>query len=96
MDFLKLIKQQRKDSKKEPWKGTFLDYLAEVKNNPEITQLAHKRLANAIETHGVEFLPETDPRCKKLFDSDKGRIYNYFNEEFYGHVKVISKMMSCM
>ena len=93
MDFLKLIKQQRKDSKKEAWSGTFLDYLNEVKNTPELTKLAHKRLADAIETHGVEFLPESDPRCRKLFDADKVRIYNYFNEDFFGHERVISKIM---
>lgn len=93
MDFLKLIKQQRQDSKKEAWTGTFLDYLAEVKNNPEIVKLAHKRLADSIEGNGVEFLPESDPRCKKLFDSDKVRIYSYFKDDFYGHERVISKIM---
>lgn len=93
MDFLKLIKQQRQDSKKEAWTGTFLDYLTEVKNNPEIVKLAHKRMADSIEGSGVEFLPESDPRCKKLFDSDRVRIYNYFKDDFYGHERVISKIM---
>ena len=93
MDFLKLIKQQRKDSKKEAWKGTFIDYLGEVKNNPSIAKLSHRRLADSIETNGVDFLPESDPRCKKLFDGDKVKIYNYFKDDFYGHERVIAKIM---
>ena len=93
MDFLELITQQRKDSKKEAWAGTFIDYLNEVKRDPSITKLAHKRLADVVENYGVASMPESDPRFKKLFDSDKIKVYDYFKDEFYGHERVIAKIM---
>ena len=93
MDFLDLIKQQRKEAKKESWSGTFIDYLNEVKKNPDIVKLAHKRLADTVEKYGVNPMSESDPRCKKLFDSDKIKIYDYFKDEFYGHERVIAKIM---
>ena len=93
MDFLKLIKAQRKDSQKTAWKGNFIDYLEEVKNNPTIVKLAHKRLVDAIEQRGVASLPESDPRFKKIFDGDNIRLYDYFKDEFYGHERVIAKIM---
>jgi len=38
-------------------------------------------------------MSEADPRCRKLFDGDKLKTYNYFKEEFYGHERVIAKIM---
>jgi len=93
MDFLKIIKSQRKDSAKESWTGTFIDYLKLVETNPTVTKLAARRLVDAIESYGVEALNDSDPRCRKLFDSDKLRTYNYFKDDFYGHERVIAKLM---
>lgn len=93
MDFLKIIKSQRKDSAKEPWTGTFIDYLKLVETDPLVTKLAARRLVDAIESYGVEALNDSDPRCRKLFDSDKLRTYNYFKDDFYGHERVIAKLM---
>jgi len=93
MDFLDLIKQQRKESKKKEWTGTFIDYLKLVKEDPTIPKLSHKRLADTIEEYGVAPMPESDVRSKKLFDSDKIKIYNYFKDEFFGHERVIAKIM---
>ena len=93
MDFLNLIKQQRADAKKEAWKGTFIDYLGVVKENPDLAKLSHRRLADVIENYGVNVIPESDPRFKKIFDGDRLRMYDYFKEEFFGHEKVIAKIM---
>ena len=93
MDFLKLIQQQRDGSQKESWTGTFLDYLNEIKNNPTHVKLAHKRVTDAIESLGVEPMSDSDPRCRKLFDGDKLKTYNYFKDDFYGHERVIAKLM---
>ncbi len=92
MNFLDIIKKQREESSKESWRGTFVEYLAEVQKHPELTKLAAKRLSDAIEKDGVELLDESDPRCRKLFDGDKIRVYNYFKDEFYGHERVIAKI----
>jgi serine protein kinase len=92
MNFLDIIKKQREESAKEAWKGTFVEYLSLIQNNPDVAKLAAKRLSDAIEKDGVEVLDESDPRCRKLFDGDKIRVYNYFKDEFYGHERVIAKI----
>lgn len=93
MDFLKLIKKQRTESQKEAWTGTLVDYLEILKENPDISKLAARRLYDAIASYGVDTLEESDPRCKKLFDGDKLRTYKYFKDDFYGHERVIAKLM---
>jgi serine protein kinase len=93
MDFLKLIKQQRAESQKEAWKGTLVDYLEVLKENPDVAKLSARRLFDAVASYGVDTMSESDPRCKKLFDGDKLRVYNYFKDEFYGHERVIAKIM---
>jgi serine protein kinase len=93
VDFLELIKKQRVESQKEAWHGSFVDYLKALQTNPEVVKLAAKRLVDSIESFGVERLEESDPRCRKLFDGDKLRTYSYFKDEFYGHERVIAKIM---
>jgi len=93
MDFLDIIKKQRVDSQKDAWKGSFIEYLEVLQKNPETVKLAAKRLVDAVESYGVERLDEADPRCRKLFDSDKLKIYDYFRDDFYGHERVIAKLM---
>ncbi len=58
-----------------------------------MTKLAHKRLCDAIEDHGVDAMSESDSRCRKLFDGDKLRTYSYFEDEFFGMERVIAKVM---
>ena len=93
MDFLELIKKQRVESQKEAWHGSFVDYLSILQKNPEVVKLAAKRLVDSIEGYGVERMEESDPRCRKLFDSDKLKTYKYFKDDFYGHERVIAKLM---
>ena len=93
MDFLKIIQKQRESGQKESWNGTLLDYLAVIKKNPTHVKLAHKRITDSIESYGVAPMEDSDPRCRKLFDGDKLKTYNYFKDEFYGHERVIAKIM---
>jgi serine protein kinase len=93
MNFLKIIKSQREESVKEKWSGTFLEYLTQVQNDPTIIKLAAKRLVDSIESRGVDRMEDSDPRCRKLFDGDKIKTYGYFKEDFYGHERVIAKLM---
>ena len=92
-DFLKLIKEQRAEKKTEKFSGTFLEYLELVKDNPSLTKLAHRRLCDAIEKHGVSEIPESDPRHRKIFNSERVKVYDYFTEDFFGMERVISKLM---
>ena len=93
MDFLKLIKKQRVESHKEVWNGNFVDYLKLLQSDSTIVKLAAKRIVDSVESYGVETLSDTESRCRKLFDGDKLKVYNYFGDEFYGHERVIAKIM---
>ena len=73
-DFLSIIQKQRAISKKEKFKGTFLNYLEIVKENPDTACLAHKRLCNVIEKHGISEMDNADVRKHKLFDGDSIKI----------------------
>ena len=93
-ELLKEISKQREsNSKKLKFEGNFLDYVELVKENPEITKTAHKRLYEAISDHGMEKMPDSDPRKKKIFDNDNVKVYNYFKDHFFGMEKVLAKLM---
>tara|TARA_B100000674_G_C37974254_1_gene978540 strand:- start:695 stop:2635 length:1941 start_codon:yes stop_codon:yes gene_type:complete len=91
--FLDLIQAQRSKKKKQKFKGSLLDYLDLVKKDPDITQLSHKRLYRAILDHGMQTMPESDGRKNKIFDGDNIKVYDYFQSEFFGHERVIAKIM---
>ncbi len=93
-ELLKEISKQREsNSKKEKFDGNFLDYVELVKENPETVKTAHKRLFEAIDEHGMEKMPDSDPRKKKIFDNENVKIYNYFKDHFFGMEKVLAKLM---
>ena len=92
-DFLKIIKEQRANKVNDKFEVTFLEYLALVRDNPDIAKLAHKRLCHAIEEHGVGALDDTNERCHKLFGGETIKTYRYFEDEFFGMEKVIAKVM---
>ena len=93
MDFLNIIKSQRSESQKEAWTGNFVDYLQLLQEKPGIVKLAARRLVDSIESYGVNSLEESDPRCRKIFNGDKLKTYKYFHNDFYGHERVIAKIM---
>ena len=91
--FLALIKNQRKQKKTKRFSGTFIDYLELVSKNPEIVKSSHKRLYDAITSHGFETIEDSNPRKNKIFDGDNVKIYTYFKSNFFGMERVISKIM---
>ena len=95
-NYLEIIKNQRAQKKTEKFKGTFLEYLSLVENNPEIADHAHKRLYDAITSHGTGTMEDSDPRKHKLFGGDNVRTYDYFQNEFFGMESVIAKLMRFM
>lgn len=92
-NFLELIKDHRDSKVEDKFEGTFLDYLNLVSKNPDIVKSSHKRLSLAIESHGVRNLSEEDDRTKKIFDGDSIKVYDYFQNEFFGNERVIYKIM---
>ena len=91
--FAELISKQRAEKKDKSFKGTFLEYLEVLEEKPEISNLAHKRLYEALAEDGIEVLDETDERCRRLFDSEKTKVYNYFKPHFFGMERSLAKVM---
>ncbi len=95
MNFKEFIESDRESRNKEKFRGTFLDYLQIVKDNPEITKLAHKRVYKMIMDKGVEILrAEENPRIKRIYGNENIRKYGFFKNDFYGIDKVIMKIVN--
>jgi serine protein kinase len=92
---LDAIKEQREAGKAEKkFKGTFKDYLELVEKDPSIVKSSHSRLYEVITEHGVEKMPDTNPRKSRVFDNDAVKVYSYFEDHFFGMERVIEKVMS--
>lgn len=95
MDFKTLIEQDRDNRKKDKFEGTLLDYLEIIKENPEIAQLAHKRMYNILTKPGVEVLkPEENLRIRKIYGNETIKSYNFFKSDFFGIEKTLMKLVS--
>ncbi|MDG6892735.1 PrkA family serine protein kinase [Clostridium perfringens] len=95
MDFKEFIKSDREQHNKQKFKGTFLDYLEIVKNNPDVAKLSHKRIYDLIMDKGFEILrPEENAKIKKIYGNEKIKRYNFFKEDFYGIDTVVMKLMN--
>ena len=95
MDFKEFIKSDREKHNKQKFKGTFLDYLEIVKDNPDVAKLSHKRIYDLIIDKGFEILrPEENAKIKKIYGNEKIKKYNFFKEDFYGIDTVVMKLMN--
>ena len=73
---------------------SFSDYLDIIKKNPEINQLAHKRMLQVIQTPGFKLLDtDTNIRLKRIFGNKKVKSYHFFNQEFFGIEKSLQKLV---
>lgn len=93
MNFKEFIETDREKSNTEKFEGTFLDYLEILKNNPDISKLAHQRIYEMIISKGVEELkPDENPRIRKIYGNDVIRKYGFFKDDFFGIDKVVMKI----
>ncbi len=93
VDFSKLIQEDRKERKAKRFKGTFLDYLNLLKDDPSIYKLAHKRIYDLITEPGVENIKtEEDPRLRRIYGKETIKKYNYFKDDFFGIDQTIMKV----
>ncbi|MFH1862775.1 MAG: serine protein kinase, partial [bacterium] len=93
-DFAQLIQQDRQTQKMEYWEGTLLEYLDKIRENSDITKLAHERIYDLIISSGVTPIEELDnPKLKRLFRSNSVKIYNFFADEFFGLERTIEQIV---
>jgi len=92
-DFLTIIQNQRSQKKEEKFRGSFIDYLDLISENPDLVKLAHRRLYDSIVSCGVNTLDVDSQDYRPVFNGDKLRVYDYFSSEFYGMEMVINKLL---
>jgi len=81
-DFLKQVEDQRAQSDKLGWSGTFREYLDVVQKNQRVADLAHARLYDMIKTAGSEETGEGQPRS-----------YAFFKDELFGLDHMIAHLV---
>tara|TARA_R110002020_G_scaffold164816_16_gene351851 strand:+ start:1243 stop:3183 length:1941 start_codon:yes stop_codon:yes gene_type:complete len=91
--FLKLVTKHKETKKTEKFKGTLAEYLTILEGDTGPTQLAHKRLYDAITGHGITRMDKADPRCSKIFGGEELRTYDYFQGKFFGMERSLAKIM---
>ncbi len=92
--FEQVIREDRAARESKQWRGTLLDYLEKVKENPTIAKLSHARLYDIIIAAAVRgVLDSDDPRTKRLYKDDPVRVYNFFADEFFGIERTIAQIV---
>ena len=93
-DFDSMIKKDRTERKHQQFNGTLLDYLAIVKENPQVAMLAHRRMYEMLSAPGVDtFKTEENARLKRIHGSGVLKKYKFFANDFYGIDKSIMQVM---
>jgi len=94
MDFSKMIAEDRASKKNGYWKGTFLQYLERVKNDPTIAMFAHERIYQVIMEAGIQDISSiNNPKLRRIYTDDSVKIYNFFADEFFGLEPTINKIV---
>lgn len=92
--FSELIRKDREERKKQDFEGTFLDYLAILKENQSLCMLAHQRMYEVIKDQGVKVVNTIEnPRLRRIYGNDLIKSYDFFND-FYGIDKTIMKIVN--
>ena len=88
-DFQQIIDQDRETRKKTFWRGTLLEYLELVKEDPSIAKLSHSRLFDMMISKGAdEINTDEDPRLARIFKGKKLKVYGFFADEFRGALEL--------
>lgn len=92
--FQALIEKDRQERKHERWEGNLLEYLAILRDEPQLAMLAHERIYELIAAPGVETIKTDDfPRLRRIYGNDTIKRYKYFEADFFGIDKVIMEMI---
>ena len=92
-EFEKLIKDDRANRESKAWRGTLIDYLEKLKEDPGVTRLAHSRIYDMIASHGMsDITASDDPRSKRLYKDESLKVYNFFKDEFFGIERTVAQI----
>lgn len=92
--FEKLIREDRASREDRNWRGTFLDYLEVIRDDPSIAKLAHAQAYGLITGPGAhDILDSDDAHIKRLFTDEPVRVYDFFSDEFFGIERTIAQIV---
>ncbi|GIW40658.1 MAG: serine protein kinase [Candidatus Binatia bacterium] len=92
--FERLIQEDRAARESRHWRGTFLEYLEKLRDEPGLAKLAHARIYDVIMSAGCsDILESDDPRIKRLFADEPLKVYHFFSEEFFGIERTIAQIV---
>lgn len=92
--FEQIIKEDRAHRESRKWRGTFLEYLELVRQDPTLPRLAHGRLYEMMMRDGSQdMLESADARTKRLYKDESLKTYNFFRDEFFGIEKTVSQIV---
>jgi serine protein kinase len=92
--FEQVIKADRAARESKQWRGTLLDYLELVKNDPIVTKMSHARIYDMIIATGLRNIHDTDDsRTKRLYKDEPIKVYNFFSDEFFGIERTIAQIV---
>ncbi|MCX8129940.1 MAG: PrkA family serine protein kinase [Clostridia bacterium] len=93
-DISSIILKDREERKNRSFEGSFLQYLDMVKENPDVSMLAHQRMYNLITSQGVDVIKtDENPRLRRIYGNDIIKKYKFFEEDFFGIDKTIMKIV---
>jgi serine protein kinase len=91
--FAEVIQSDRANRESKQWRGTLLEYLEKVKEDPTIPKLAHSRLYDYLMSQGAyDIALSDDPRVKQLYRDENLKVYNFFKDEFFGIERTIAQI----
>src|SRR5213596_345416 len=92
--FEKLIRDDRANRESKAWRGSLIDYLDQVKEDPTLTKLAHGRFYDMITAQGMyDIIESDDSRVKRLYKDEPLKVYNFFKDEFFGIERTIAQIV---
>ena len=94
VDFKELIQEARAKNGKRHFKGTFLEYLELLREDPRTAKFAHARIHDIITGPGFRVLNKEDnPKIRRLFRNEIVKSYRFFEDEFFGMERVLAKII---
>ncbi len=93
-DLAAIIRKDQEDKSRQPWRGSFMDYLEVVRKDPNICRLAHAHLHDVIMRAGVsDTNADGDARMVRIWGDEPVKVYNFFKEDFFGIEDVIERLV---
>src|SRR3989304_2029406 len=92
--FAKLIEKDSATGQSKEWRGSLIDYLEKLREDPIMCKLSHARIYDMVGGEGVSDIGESeDQRIRRLFKDEALKVYNFFKDEFFGIEKVIAQLV---